>query len=205
YYDVYLKSTQMIMTEFVNLKNILIDLSFIKHIKLDSMEGLSDNTQQEICDILSKNVNVNVYLLIRRKKMTLYLDVPENTQVIKLKKMIEAIFKVQPQDQRLLIMFLNNGHLDEYKELSDSTAQLFQYGLTSSAAMVTNPAIIGLAVRQEDGSFESLEVTPYSNTEWPMPPNDDDLEKCIAYNEKYAKMLEEFLEKGPSKRTLKTK
>ncbi|KAG5329222.1 ELOB protein, partial [Acromyrmex charruanus] len=136
--------------------------------------------------------------------MTLYLDVPENTQVIKLKKMIEAIFKVQPQDQRLFIMFLNS-HLDEYKELSDSTAQLFQCGLTSSAAMITNPAIIGLAVRQEDGSFESLEVTPYSNTEWPMPPNDDDLEKCIAYNEKYAKMLEEFLEKGPSKRTLKTK
>ncbi|XP_012055570.1 PREDICTED: transcription elongation factor B polypeptide 2-like [Atta cephalotes] len=201
-YDVYLKSTQMIMTEFAQ-KNILIDLSFIKHIKLDSMEDLGDDTQQEICDMLSKNVDV--YLVIRRKKMTLYLDMPESTQVIKLKKMIEAIFKVQPQDQRLFIMFLNNGHLDEYKELSDSTAQLFQYGLISSAAMVTNPAIIGLAIRQEDGSFESLEVTPYSNTEWPMPPNDDDLEKCVAYNEKYAKMLEEFLEKGPSKRTLKTK
>ncbi|XP_018054478.1 PREDICTED: transcription elongation factor B polypeptide 2-like [Atta colombica] len=167
------------------------------------MEDLGDDTQQEICDMLSKNVDV--YLVIRRKKMTLYLDMPESTQVIKLKKMIEAIFKVQPQDQRLFIMFLNNGHLDEYKELSDSTAQLFQYGLISSAAMVTNPAIIGLAIRQEDGSFESLEVTPYSNTEWPMPPNDDDLEKCVAYNEKYAKMLEEFLEKGPSKRTLKTK
>ncbi|XP_018372155.1 PREDICTED: transcription elongation factor B polypeptide 2-like [Trachymyrmex cornetzi] len=163
--------------------------------------GDDDNKQQEICD--SKHVTT-VYLIIRRKKMTLYLDVPESTQVIELKKMIETIFKVQPQDQRLFIMFLNNGHLEEYQELSDSTAQLFQCGLTSSAAMISSPAIIGLAVRQEDGSFESLKVTPYSNTNWPMPPNDDDLEKCIAYNEKYAKMLEEFLEKGP-KRTLKTK
>ncbi|KYM95028.1 hypothetical protein ALC62_14328 [Cyphomyrmex costatus] len=119
--------------------------------------------------------------------------------------MIEAIFKVQPQDQQLFIMFLNNCHLDEYKELSDSTVQLFHYGLTSSAAMVTHPAVIGLAVRQEDGSFESLEVTPYSNTEWPMPPTDDDLEKYAAYNEKYAKMLSEFLEKGSSKKTLKMK
>ncbi|XP_018341469.1 PREDICTED: transcription elongation factor B polypeptide 2-like [Trachymyrmex septentrionalis] len=153
------------------------------------MEVLSNNkTHKEICDILSKN---KVYLVIRRKKTTLYLDVPESTQVIKLKEMILPIFKVQPQDQRLLIMFLNNDHLDEYKELSDST-QLFQCGLTSLTAVVTNPAIIGLAVRQEDGSFENLEVTPYSNADWPMPPNDDDLEKCVAYNEKYAKMLEEF-------------
>ncbi|XP_018315549.1 transcription elongation factor B polypeptide 2 [Mycetomoellerius zeteki] len=169
------------------------------------MEVLGDdNKQEEICDIPSKNVDV--HLVIRRKKVTLYLDVLESTQVIKLKKMIEAIFKVQPQDQRLFIMFLNNCYLDEYKELSDSTAQLFQCGLTSSAAMITNPAIIGLAVRQEDGSFESLEVISYSNTEWPMPPNDDDLQKCAAYNEKYAKMMEDILEgKGPSKRILKTK
>jgi len=41
-----------------------------------------------MCDILSKSIDV--YLVIRRKKMTLYLDMPESTQVIKLKKMIEG-------------------------------------------------------------------------------------------------------------------
>lgn len=82
-----------------------------------------------------------------------------------------AILKVRPVDQQLFVVFKNNDYLDKYEELSDSTAVLLDYGLTSKAASVTHPAIIGLAVRQKDGSFESVEMTPYSDLVWPKLPD----------------------------------
>jgi len=103
-------------------------------------------------------------------------------------------------------MSMNNCQLDKHIELSNSTAHLYEYELTSSTAKVIHPAIVGLAIRQEDGSFESLEVTPYSDLQWPELmsdfPNDNDLEKRAAFNEKYEKMLQGLTvtKPGPSKR-----
>jgi len=119
---------------------------------------------------------------------------------------IIAILKVQPVDQQLFVMSANNCQLDKYIELSKSTAHLYEYELTSSTAKVTYPAIVGLAIRQEDGSFESLEVTSYSDLQWPELmsdfPNDNDSEKRAAFNKKYEKMLQELnvTKPGPSKR-----
>ena len=39
--------------------------------------------------------------MIRRKKMTLFLDAKENTTVLELKRMIEGITKKPPTEQRL--------------------------------------------------------------------------------------------------------
>ncbi len=44
---------------------------------------------------------MDVFLMIRRKKTTLFLDAKENTLVSELKKMVEGITKVPPQHQRL--------------------------------------------------------------------------------------------------------
>ncbi|XP_024880730.1 elongin-B-like isoform X1 [Temnothorax curvispinosus] len=136
-----------------------------------------------------ENMGKDIYLIIRRQKVTLYLDTQENVRVLELKKMIEAILKVQPEDQQLFV--LANDLLDECKELSDSTA-LFDCGLTSATANIMQPAVLGLAVRKEDGSFESLEITSYSESEW---PNVSEIfsqeEKNDAICEKYQKKYDD--------------
>ena len=44
---------------------------------------------------------MDVFLMIRRKKMTIFLDAKENTTVLELKRMIEGITKKTPMEQRL--------------------------------------------------------------------------------------------------------
>lgn len=39
--------------------------------------------------------------MVRRKKMTIFLDAKENTTVNELKRMVEGITKIPPQDQLL--------------------------------------------------------------------------------------------------------
>ena len=45
--------------------------------------------------------NMDVFLMIRRKKTTIFLDAKENTKVSDLKRMIEGITKKPPGEQRL--------------------------------------------------------------------------------------------------------
>ena len=44
---------------------------------------------------------MDVFLMIRRKKTTMFLDAKENTTVSELKKMIEGITKQPPNQQKL--------------------------------------------------------------------------------------------------------
>jgi len=44
---------------------------------------------------------MDVFLMIRRKKTTVFLDAKENTTVAELKRMVEGITKVSPAKQRL--------------------------------------------------------------------------------------------------------
>ena len=44
---------------------------------------------------------MDVFLMIRRKKTTIFLDAKENTKVSDLKRMIEGITKKPPPEQRL--------------------------------------------------------------------------------------------------------
>lgn len=44
---------------------------------------------------------MDVFLMIRRKKTTIFLDAKENTKVADLKRMIEGITKKPPPEQRL--------------------------------------------------------------------------------------------------------
>lgn len=54
---------------------------------------------------------------------------------------------------------------------------LQDYGLTSSTAKAQCPALVGLAVRQPDGQFEPLEMTPFS-----LPPDLPDVMKSQENN-----------------------
>jgi len=106
---------------------------------------------------------MDVFLMVRRKKTTIFLDAKETTSVIDLKKMIEGITKQAPGLQQLFNK--DDVVMDDEKLLSD-------YGLASSMAKAQQPAEVGLAFRNEDGSWEELEKTPYSN-----PPDLPDVMK----------------------------
>ncbi|CAB0031836.1 unnamed protein product [Trichogramma brassicae] len=100
---------------------------------------------------------MDVFLMIRRKKMTIFTDAKENTTVLELKKIIEGILKISPANQQLFNK--ETTLMAESKLLSD-------YGLSSITAKAQCPAVIGLAVRQDNGQFEPLEMTPFS-----LPPD----------------------------------
>lgn len=91
--------------------------------------------------------------MLRRKKATIFTDAKESTTVHEVKRIVEGILKVRPEDQKL---YKDDQPLDDNKTLGD-------YGFTFATARAQAPATIGLAVRQDDGEFEALEVTPLSN------------------------------------------
>ena len=111
---------------------------------------------------------MDVFLMIRRKNMTIFTDAKDNTTVLELKKIIEGILKISPVNQQLFNK--DNVVMTDSKFLSD-------YGLTSATAKAQCPALVGLAVRQENGQFELLEMTPFS-----LPPDLPDVMKSQESN-----------------------
>jgi len=97
---------------------------------------------------------MDVFLMVRRKKTTIFLDAKETTTVLDLKKMIEGITKKCPADQQLY---------NKDDTAMDDDKNLFDYGLTSAVAKAQQPAEVGLAFRSDDGGWEDAEKTPYSN------------------------------------------
>ncbi|XP_034240784.1 elongin-B-like isoform X2 [Thrips palmi] len=106
---------------------------------------------------------MDVFLMIRRKKLTIFTDAKETTTVLQLKKMIQGITKFAPENQQL-------SNKDSV-EMEDSH-QLMEYGITANAAKAQSPGQVNLAVRDENGQFESLDITPYSS-----PPDLPDVMK----------------------------
>ncbi|KAL6260118.1 elongin-B [Pogonomyrmex barbatus] len=111
---------------------------------------------------------MDVFLMIRRKKLTIFTDAKDDTTVLELKKMIEGIMKVPPANQQLFNK--ENMLMSDSKTLQD-------YGLTSATAKAQCPALVGLALRQPDGQFEPLEMTPFS-----LPPDLPDVMKSQENN-----------------------
>ena len=107
-------------------------------------------------------------MVIRRKKLTIFTDVKESTKVIEVKKIIEGVTKIAPRNQQLFSR--ENQLMDDVKSIS-------YYGFNSHSAKPESPASIGLAVRLDNGDFETLEVTTYSN-----PPDLPDVMKSSECN-----------------------
>jgi len=98
---------------------------------------------------------MDVFLMIRRKKTTMFLDAKENTKVADLKRMIEGITKKPPPEQRLY-------NKEDVSQVMENQYSLVDYGITIDYAPAQNPAKIGLAY-SEEGIFEELEIVPYSS------------------------------------------
>jgi len=108
-------------------------------------------------------ITMDVFLMVRRKKTTIFLDAKESTTVLELKKMIEGITKKSPSEQQLYNK--DDAVMDEEKSLAD-------YGLTAALAKAQQPAEVGLAFKGDEGGWEELEKTPYS-----IPPELPDVMK----------------------------
>lgn len=91
--------------------------------------------------------------MIQRKKLTIFTDVKDNTEIYEVKKIIEGIIKVPPKDQMLFT---------KDQDVMEDDKILSEYGYTTAVARAQSPGFIGLALRQENGEFESLDLEPYS-------------------------------------------
>lgn len=97
---------------------------------------------------------MDVFLMIRRQKTTIFTDAKENTPLGDVKRIIEGITKVPPENQRLF---------REDAVLSDDNKTLSDYGLNCNNAKAQSPATLGLIFKKEDGEWEELKIVDLSN------------------------------------------
>ena len=81
----------------------------------------------------------DVFLTIRREKTTIFIDATEETTVAQLKRILHAIVKKIPEDQKLYNT-ANKEELDNNKTLGDC-------GYKAHTAKAQDPGSIGLAYR----------------------------------------------------------
>ncbi|XP_018094866.1 elongin-B isoform X1 [Xenopus laevis] len=96
---------------------------------------------------------MDVFLMIRHHKTSIFTDAKENTTVYELKRIVEGILKRPPEDQKL---YKDDQLLDDNKTLGDC-------GFTSQTARPQAPATVGLSFRSSGDSFEPLRVEPFSS------------------------------------------
>ncbi|KAG7334614.1 hypothetical protein KOW79_001210 [Hemibagrus wyckioides] len=96
---------------------------------------------------------MDVFLMIRRHKTTIFTDAKESTTVYELKRIVEGILKRAPEEQKL---YKDDMLLEDSKTLGD-------YGFTNQTARPQAPATVGLAFRISDDVFEPLRVDAFSS------------------------------------------
>jgi transcription elongation factor B subunit 2 len=118
---------------------------------------------------------MDVFLMIRRQKTTIFADAKETTTVYEVKKIIEGILKKSPEDQRLYKI------VKDQQIAMDDSKQLSEYGYTHTTARAQLPETIGLVYRTgtngDKDEFEPLEITPVST-----PPDLPDVMKGDSSN-----------------------
>jgi len=95
----------------------------------------------------------NFFMVIRRKKRTIFLDVPPDTVVEKVKKMVEGIIKVGVDDF-VLVLQESNKILDDLLSIEDC-------GLNHVNATAQNPATVRLVYKEGD-VLEQADIQEYS-------------------------------------------
>ncbi|XP_072312066.1 elongin-B-like [Eucyclogobius newberryi] len=96
---------------------------------------------------------MDVFLMIRRHKTTIFTDAKESTTVYELKRIVEGILKRSPEDQQL---YKDDQLLEDSKTLGDS-------GFTNQTARPQAPATVGLAFRVNNEMFEPLHMEAFSS------------------------------------------
>nr|XP_035120205.1 elongin-B-like [Callithrix jacchus] len=95
---------------------------------------------------------MDVFLMIRRHKTTIFTNAKESSTVFELKRFVERILKRPPDEQRL---YKDDQLLDDGKTLGEC-------GFTSQTARPQAPATVGLTFRVDD-TFEALCIEPFSS------------------------------------------
>eukprot|EP00112_Aurelia_sp_Birch-Aquarium-sp1_P013907 Seg298.10 transcript_id=Seg298.10/GoldUCD/mRNA.D3Y31 product=Elongin-B protein_id=Seg298.10/GoldUCD/D3Y31 len=110
---------------------------------------------------INKEMSMEVFLMVKRKKLSMFLDGKVTTTVLEIKKMIQGITRKAPEEQQL--------YLDSEKKLMEDNKTLGDYGITNQTAKAQSPALLVVAYYQnEEGDFEQIEVAPLSQP--PEPP-----------------------------------
>jgi transcription elongation factor B subunit 2 len=103
---------------------------------------------------------MDVFLMMRRKKVSYFIDAKETTTVVELKKMLRGITKQPIEDMKF---YRDDVCLQPY----DDPKTLADIGFTSSTARAQAPGCIGVVFRPDSSSeFETLDITPLS-----IPPD----------------------------------
>ncbi|XP_011885571.1 PREDICTED: transcription elongation factor B polypeptide 2 isoform X2 [Cercocebus atys] len=92
---------------------------------------------------------MDVFLMIRRHKTTIFTDAKESSTVFELKRIVEGILKRPPDEQRL---YKDDQLLDDGKTLGEC-------GFTSQTARPQAPATVGLAFRAAPSMAWNVVVT----------------------------------------------
>ncbi|XP_027563019.1 elongin-B, partial [Neopelma chrysocephalum] len=85
---------------------------------------------------------MDVFLMIRRHKTTIFTEAKESSTVLELKRIVQGILHRPPEHQRL---YKDDQLLEDSKTLGDC-------GFTSQTARPQAPATVGLALREGGGS-----------------------------------------------------
>lgn len=113
---------------------------------------------------------MTVFLLVRRKKTNVFLDASESVDIMTIKQMLTGILGRSPEDQELYYLkesategeMAADCDMESSMILLENDKRLIDYSISTSHAKPQSPAMIGLCFRNEDGDFESLDITPYS-------------------------------------------
>lgn len=112
---------------------------------------------------------MSVFLLIRRKKTSVFLTASDTDQVLEVKKMIEGILKTPPSQQELhYLRETDETTMGENSIVLNDTSTLAECGITPNTAKAQDPAVLGLALSDDTGRFEELDITAYSSPP-PLP------------------------------------
>ncbi|XP_050186251.1 elongin-B-like [Myiozetetes cayanensis] len=95
---------------------------------------------------------MDVFLMIRRHKTTIFTEAKESSTVLELKRIVQGILHRPPEHQRL---YKDDQLLEDSKTLGDC-------GFTSQTARPQAPATVGLALRRGE-ALEGLRIEPFSS------------------------------------------
>lgn len=114
-------------------------------------------------------VAMSVFLLVRRKKTSIFLSANESDSILEVKRMVDGILKQPPSLQQLYYLReADDNAMSESSIQLDDSVTLSDSGITANNAKAQDPAVIGLAFADESGNFEPLDITPYSSPP-PLP------------------------------------
>lgn len=112
---------------------------------------------------------MSVFLMVRRKKTSVFLTANDSDPVVEVKRMLEGILKTPPSQQELyLLRETDDSTMGENSVLLNDSATLAESGITPNTAKAQDPAVLGLALSDETGRFEEMDITPFSSPP-PLP------------------------------------